>query len=115
MLEKMRNAWRIPALRSKILYTLGMLLVYRLLSVIPVPGVNLEQVNQATSRFSILDFMSMMTVLPSGRSLPGRPMRPSNPRHLKESTSDGESRGTTRLAGGISKTRKLRLTNYGNR
>ena len=61
MLEKLRNAWRIPELRKKITYTFFMLLLYRLLSVIPVPGVNLEQVNQATSRFSILDFMSMMT------------------------------------------------------
>ena len=61
MLEKLRTAWRIPELRKKITYTFFMLLLYRLLSVIPVPGVNLELVNQATSRFSILDFMSMMT------------------------------------------------------
>ena len=61
MLEKMRNAWRIPELRSKILYTLGMLLVYRLLSVIPVPGMDLSQVSQYINQFSILNFMSMMT------------------------------------------------------
>ena len=31
MLEKMKSAWRIPELRKKIIYTLGMLLLYRLL------------------------------------------------------------------------------------
>ena len=30
MLEKMKNAWRIPELRKKIIYTFGMLLIYRL-------------------------------------------------------------------------------------
>ena len=61
MLEKMRNAWRIPELRKKILYTLGMLLVYRLLCVIPVPGINVAEVSRAIEKYSILDFMNMMT------------------------------------------------------
>ena len=61
MLEKMKNAWRIPELRKKIVYTLGMLLVYRLLSCIPVPGIDLAAVSSAVKDFSILDFMNMMT------------------------------------------------------
>ena len=61
MLEKMKNAWRIPELRKKILYTFGMLLVYRLLSVIPVPGMNLAEVSKYVDQFSILGFMNMMT------------------------------------------------------
>ena len=61
MLEKMQNAWRIPELRKKILYTFGMMLVYRLLSVIPVPGMNLSAVSQYVEQFSILGFMNMMT------------------------------------------------------
>ena len=61
MLEKMQNAWRIPELRKKILYTFGMLLVYRLLSVIPVPGMNLAEVSKYVDQFSILGFMNMMT------------------------------------------------------
>ena len=60
MLEKMKNAWRIPELRKKITYTFG-LLRYRLLCCIPVPGMNLEAVAAAISTFSILDFMNMMT------------------------------------------------------
>lgn len=40
MLETLRTAWRIKELRQKILFTLAMLVVYRLGSHIPVPGVN---------------------------------------------------------------------------
>ena len=61
MFEKMKNAWRIAELRKKILYTFGMLLVYRLLSVIPVPGMDLSKVSSALDQFSILGFMNMMT------------------------------------------------------
>ena len=38
-----------------------MLLVYRLLSVIPVPGMDLSVVGEAINQFSILGFMNMMT------------------------------------------------------
>ena len=61
MLEKMKNAWRIPELRKKIIYTFGMLLVYRLLCVIPVPGIDIATVAAAVKDYSILDFMNMMT------------------------------------------------------
>ena len=61
MLEKMKSAWRIPELRKKIIYTFGMLLLYRLLSVIPVPGMNLAEVGKYVDQFSILGFMNMMT------------------------------------------------------
>ena len=61
MLEKMKNAWRIPELRKKIIYTFGMLLVYRLLCVIPVPGIDIGTVAAAVKDYSILDFMNMMT------------------------------------------------------
>ncbi|MBS4021468.1 MAG: preprotein translocase subunit SecY [Dethiobacter sp.] len=40
MLETLRNAWKIKELRSRILFTLAMLVVYRLGSHVPVPGVN---------------------------------------------------------------------------
>ena len=61
MLEKMKSAWRIPELRKKIIYTFGMLLLYRLLCCIPVPGVNIAAVSEAVKSFSVLDFMNMMT------------------------------------------------------
>lgn len=40
MLETIRNAWKIPQLRQKILFTLIMLIIFRLGSVIPVPGMS---------------------------------------------------------------------------
>ena len=61
MLEKMKSAWRIPELRKKIIYTFGMLLVYRLLCVIPVPGIDIGTVAAAVKDYSILDFMNMMS------------------------------------------------------
>ena len=61
MLDTLRNAWRIPDLRKKILYTLLMLLLYRLVGVIPVPGIDLAQVSEAVGQFGLLDFMNMMT------------------------------------------------------
>ena len=61
MLEKMKSAWRIPELRKKIVYTFGMLLMYRLLCVIPVPGIDIAAVASAVHDYSILDFMNMMT------------------------------------------------------
>lgn len=40
MLDALRNALRIPELRRKILYTLGLLAVFRIGSFVPVPGVD---------------------------------------------------------------------------
>ena len=42
MLETFRNAWKVEDLRKKIIYTLIMLLIYRVGSVIPTPGVNVD-------------------------------------------------------------------------
>lgn len=40
MIESVRNALSLPDLRRRIFFTLGMLIVYRLVANIPVPGVN---------------------------------------------------------------------------
>ncbi len=42
MLTTLRNAWAIPELRKKLMFTLLMLLIYRIGNVIPVPFVNTE-------------------------------------------------------------------------
>lgn len=39
MLDGIRNAFRVPELRNKLLFTLGMLLLYRIGSYVPVPGI----------------------------------------------------------------------------
>ncbi len=43
MLEKFLNIFRIPDLRKRVLFTLGILAVYRLGAWIPTPGVNAHQ------------------------------------------------------------------------
>ena len=40
MLQSLRNIWEIPDLRKRILFTLGMLAIYRLGSHVPTPGIN---------------------------------------------------------------------------
>ena len=61
MWETLRNAWKIQDLRKKILYTLGMLLVYRLLCYVPTPGVDLQAVSTAMSNYSLLGFIDSIT------------------------------------------------------
>src|SRR5277367_1307447 len=46
MFEKIANIFRIPDLRKRVLFTLGILAVYRLGSQIPTPGVNLKLLAQ---------------------------------------------------------------------
>lgn len=62
MFETMRNAWKIPDLRKRILFTLMMIVVYRFGSVIPVPFINREVVAQmfSGSNAGILDFFDLM-------------------------------------------------------
>lgn len=61
MRETLKNCWKIPDLRKKILYTIGMLLVYRLLCFIPVPGVNTAYIASAMENYSLLGFINSMT------------------------------------------------------
>ena len=45
MFTTLRNAWKIPELRKKILFTLFVLLIYRLGSCVPVPYINTDVLN----------------------------------------------------------------------
>ncbi|MBQ4629446.1 MAG: preprotein translocase subunit SecY [Clostridia bacterium] len=62
MFKTLRNAWSIPDLRKKMLYTLLMIFIFRLGSFIPVPGLNAsalkELVSQDNSFFGLLDNFS---------------------------------------------------------
>ena len=42
MIETLRNAWKIPELRKKLMFTAAILLLYRIGNVIPVPYVNVD-------------------------------------------------------------------------
>ena len=61
MFQTLKNAWKIAELRKKILYTLFMLLIYRVLCFIPTPGVDTSVIASALERFSLLGFINQMT------------------------------------------------------
>ncbi|MBQ3761296.1 MAG: preprotein translocase subunit SecY [Clostridia bacterium] len=61
MLQTLKNAWKIPDLRKKILYTLGMLLLYRLLCFVPTPGINTASLATAIQNSSMLSYIESMT------------------------------------------------------
>ena len=61
MLETLRNAWRVPELRKKLLYTFFMLLLFRLVGVIPVAGIDLEKMASQISNYDALGLVNMMT------------------------------------------------------
>ena len=61
MRETLKTAWKITDLRKKILYTLGMLLIYRLLCFVPVPGVDTTLIADAIEKYSLLGFISSVT------------------------------------------------------
>ena len=61
MFQTLKNAWKITELRKKILYTLFMLLIYRVLCFIPTPGVDTAVIQNAIDRFSLLGFINQMT------------------------------------------------------
>ena len=47
MFSTLRNAWKVPDIRKKILYTLMMLLVYRVGAHVPVPGMDIASLADA--------------------------------------------------------------------
>ncbi|MGI6665255.1 MAG: preprotein translocase subunit SecY [Christensenellaceae bacterium] len=61
MFKTLGNAWKIEDLRKKILYTLMMLLIYRLGTIIPVPGVNVAYIKDMVSEYTALGFLNMMS------------------------------------------------------
>jgi len=65
MIQALRNAMTLPDLRRKLLYTLLILIVYRLASHVPVPGVDQAALQQllrgtggASQLFNLLDLLS---------------------------------------------------------
>ena len=63
MLKTLRNAWKIPELRKKILFTLLVVVLYRFGAIVPVPYINSDLMSQAIastsgSIFQYLDILS---------------------------------------------------------
>jgi preprotein translocase subunit SecY len=61
MIEAVRNAFRLPDLRRKLLITLGILVIYRLASHIPVPGVNREALSQIFQSNQLLGLLNLLS------------------------------------------------------
>ena len=63
MIESLRKMWKIEELRKKILYTFLMLVLFRLVGVIPAPGVDVAKVmsQNNTSTLPLLELVNMMT------------------------------------------------------
>lgn len=56
MLETLRNLFKIPDLKKRLYFTLGMLVVVRLGSHLPLPGVNKEALTNLFAQGGILGF-----------------------------------------------------------
>ncbi len=63
MLSTLRDAWKIPDLRKKMIFTILMLLVVRLGASIPVPFMDKEAIRQifSSSQGGVLQFLDMMS------------------------------------------------------
>ena len=63
MLKTIRNAFRVPDLRKKLLFTLMIIVVFRIGSVIPVPFLDMEALKQAMSNLTSAESGSMFAYL----------------------------------------------------
>lgn len=61
MFEVFRNAWKLPDLRKKLIYTLFIVIVFRLGSAIFVPFLDPAQIEQLVGEGTLLQFMNTMT------------------------------------------------------
>ena len=61
--QSLRNAWKVEDIRKKLIYTFLMLVVFRLVGVIPAPGVDYARVQaqMGASTLPLLDLVNMMT------------------------------------------------------
>ena len=61
MLQTFKNAWKVPELKSKILFTLMILLLYRIGANLYVPFVNVTQIQSADITQGALEFLSLIS------------------------------------------------------
>src|SRR5471030_1326285 len=66
MLSTILNAFQVADIRKKIAFTAGMLLIYRLGSHIPVPGVNLSAVNNIQKEFGGSNILGLLNLFSGG-------------------------------------------------
>jgi len=61
LLQAMVDAFHLPDLRRRILFTLGMLVVFRFIAHVPLPGVNTQAVNQIFTQNALLGMLDMFS------------------------------------------------------
>lgn len=61
MFSTLVNAWKIKDIRTKILYTMLLIVIYRLGSFIPVPGVNAAAITQFAEQYDMLGFLNLLS------------------------------------------------------
>ena len=61
MWETLKNAWKIEDLRKKIIFTLIMLLVYRVGTYVPVPGVDSSFIKAVIDQSGLLGFLNIIS------------------------------------------------------
>ncbi len=61
MFRTLANAWKIKEIRQKLLFTVMILVIYRIGCYIPVPGVNTSVIADAISKYDILGFLNLFS------------------------------------------------------
>lgn len=61
MIQTLRNAWRVPDLRKRLLITVGLLIVYRAGVAVPVPGIVPEVIQSLFSGGTLFAFMNLFS------------------------------------------------------
>ena len=66
MFETIRNAWKIKEIRNKILFTIFIIIIFRIGSVIPVPYIDVAALKAANESGATNDFFSYLSILTGG-------------------------------------------------
>ncbi len=61
LIQSMIDAMRVPDLRAKILFTLAMLVIFRFVAQVPVPGVDTQALHQAFEQQALLGFLDLFS------------------------------------------------------
>jgi len=61
LIQSMIDAMRVPDLRSKIVFTMAMLVVFRFVAHVPVPGVDTQALAQAFQQQALLGFLDLFS------------------------------------------------------
>ena len=61
MLDTVRNVWRIPDLRKRFLFTLGMFLAFRIGTHVPVPGIDVSAIEGLFTGGTVFGFLDLFS------------------------------------------------------